>query len=89
MSQREPIQRVFIQSAEILQKKISEPNRLPKHSLVYQIIFRNLIGTFLAAQWLRLCASNAGGAGSILGWGTKSPHAAWWGQKKKMMLEIC
>ena len=27
-------------------------------------------------QWLRLHASNAGGAGSIPGWGTKIPHAA-------------
>ena len=30
-------------------------------------------------QWLRLRASNAGGAGP--GWGTKIPHAAWCGQK--------
>ena len=33
------------------------------------------LGTFLAVQRLRLCASNAGGAGSISGWGTKIPHA--------------
>ena len=26
----------------------------------------------MVAQWLRLCASNAGGAGSIPGQGTKS-----------------
>ena len=31
------------------------------------------LGTFLAVQRLRLCASNAGGAGSISGWGTKIP----------------
>ena len=33
------------------------------------------IGTSLVVQWLRLYASNAGGAGSIPGWGTKIPHA--------------
>ena len=40
-------------------------------------------GTSLVVQWLRLCASNSGGTGSIPGQGTKSPHAAWHGQKKK------
>ena len=34
-------------------------------------------------QWLRLCASTAGGTGLIPGWGTKIPHAVWYGQKKK------
>ena len=38
-------------------------------------------GTSLAVQWLRLCASTAGGAGSIPGQGTTIPHAAWCGQK--------
>ena len=28
-------------------------------------------------QWSRLTATNARGADSILGWGTKIPHAAW------------
>ena len=40
-------------------------------------------GTFLEVQWLRLCVSTAGGLGSIPGRGTKTPHAAWCGQKKK------
>ncbi|XP_033257416.1 uncharacterized protein C19orf44 homolog isoform X2 [Orcinus orca] len=40
-------------------------------------------GTSLAVQWLRLCASNAGGVGSIPGWGTKIPHAARCGQEKE------
>ena len=31
-------------------------------------------------QWLRLCADNAGGQGSITGWGIKIPHAARHGQ---------
>ena len=42
-----------------------------------------VLGTPLAAQWLRLCISNAGGMSSIPGWGTKIPHAAWCSQKKK------
>ena len=32
-------------------------------------------------QWLRLCASNTGGTGSIPGQGTKIPHATPWSQK--------
>ena len=34
-------------------------------------------GTSLVAQWLRHCASNAGGSGSIPGWGTENPHDIW------------
>ena len=33
--------------------------------------------TSLVVQWLRLCASGAGGMGLIPGWGTKIPHAVW------------
>ena len=41
------------------------------------IIFFNkeFSGAFGAVQWLRIHPSNAGGAGSIPGWGTKIPHA--------------
>ena len=35
------------------------------------------------AQWLKLLASNVGGAGSIPGGGTKIPDATWCGQKRK------
>ena len=45
-------------------------------------VIKNLPGTSLAVQWLRLCASNAGGAGSIPGQGTKIPHAAAWPKKQ-------
>ena len=47
--------------------------------------FRNqiLVGTSLAVQWLRLSTSIAGGAGLIPGQGTKIPHAARCGRKKK------
>ena len=34
-------------------------------------------GTSLAIQWLRLCTSTAGVAGSIPGRGTKIPHGVW------------
>ena len=33
-------------------------------------------GTSLVIQWLRHCASTAGGTGLIPGWGTKILHAA-------------
>ena len=45
------------------------------------------MGTSLAVQCLRLCASTAGGIGSIPGWGTKIPHAAWHGQKIYILLK--
>ena len=41
------------------------------------------LGTSLAVQWLGICASNAGGASSIPGGGTKIPHATWCGQKER------
>ena len=37
----------------------------------------------LVVQWLRLHASNTGGAGSIPGLGNKIPHATGHGQKKR------
>ena len=40
-------------------------------------------GTSLVAQWLRVCTSNAGGTGLILGQGTKSQYAMWCSQKIK------
>ena len=40
------------------------------------------MGTSLVVQWLRICASTAGGMGSIPGWGTKIPHAAQSSQKQ-------
>ena len=40
-------------------------------------------GTSLEVQWLRLHASNAGGAGSIFGRGTKIPHVSGCSQKVK------
>ena len=40
-------------------------------------------GTSLAFQWLRLCASTTEAEGSIPGWETKIPHAAWSSQKIK------
>ena len=39
------------------------------------LCIRNMwTGTVLVGQWLRLCASTAGGAGLIPAWGTKIPH---------------
>ena len=42
-----------------------------------------VIWTSLEVQWLRLCASTAGGTGSIPGQGTKILHATRRSQKKK------
>ena len=43
----------------------------------------HLPGTSLVIQWLRLCTPKAQDMGSITGQGTKIPHAARYGQKKK------
>ena len=40
-------------------------------------------GTSPAVQWLRLCASTAGGTGLIPGQGSKILHASWCSQKKR------
>ena len=40
-------------------------------------------GTSQVVQWLRLCASNAGGMGLIPGQGTKILHVTLCSQKKK------
>ena len=40
---------------------------------------KKFLGNSLAVQWLGLCASTAGGKGSIPSGGTKIPHAT--GQK--------
>ena len=36
-------------------------------------------------QWLGLCASTAGGMGSVPGQGTKNPQAVWCGQEQKQV----
>ena len=46
------------------------------------------LGTSLVVQQLKLCPSDAGGAGSIPGWRTKIPHALKYGQKKKKRKKI-
>ena len=46
------------------------------------VLKNKVLATFLAVQWLRLHASNAGGVGSIPCQGTKIPHAVWRGGKK-------
>ena len=49
-----------------------------KYSLMSELTFSEI---FLAVQWLRLCAYNAGYVGSSPGWGNKISHAAWHNQK--------
>ena len=40
-------------------------------------------GTSLVVQWLRHCASNARGLGSIPGWGTKISHVCGLAKKNR------
>ena len=60
-----------------------------QHRELYSIFCNNLYrkksekGPSLAAQWLRLSTSTAGGVGLIPGWGAKTSHALWCGQKLK------
>ena len=47
------------------------------------ILFLSFGGASLVTQWLRLCAPNVGGKGSIPDWGTKIPHATEHDAQKK------
>ena len=47
----------------------------------------NVLGTSLAVEWLRPCASTAGGAGSIPARGTKILYAAWCGPPATKVLK--
>ena len=51
--------------------------------LVENVIFlqKRKLGTSLVVQWLRLCASTAGGAGLIPGQGSRIPYAVQCGPK--------
>ena len=51
------------------------------------LIQKDTGGMYLVVQRVRLHACNAGGAGSIPGWGTKIPHAVW--PPKKTKLHAC
>ena len=42
----------------------------------------------LVVQWLRLCVSTVEAMSLIPGQGTKIPHAAWQGQKKKKKFNL-
>ena len=53
-----------------------------QHTPIKTLKISSISGTFLVAQWLRLCASNAGGTGLIPGQGNKIPHAMWCIQKE-------
>ena len=51
----------------------SGPSLIRSSSIIYSI--RGFIGVSLAVQWLRICASTAGGTGSFPGWEAKILHA--------------
>ena len=61
----------------------SIPQLLSVHNLEANYFIKNIRGTSLAVQWLRLCVSNAGGVGSI----PKIPHALR-PKKEKTRIEI-
>ena len=50
----------------------------PVHTVVYDPALKRkeILGTSLVVQWLRICASTVGGAGSIPGPENKILHAA-------------
>ena len=58
-----------------------KPSRVRIETVIFFSVIK--IGTSLAVQWLRLCASSAGGVGSIPGCGTKIPHVTQCGPNKK------
>ena len=71
---------MFTYFPTLFYKKMAYTTYLFFFHLIY---IKNLSGTSLAVQWLRLRASNSGHTGLIPGRGTKIPHAVGHGQKKK------
>ena len=60
--------------------------------IVRVIIMGGELQVILDLLWCpvaRTSPSNAGVVGSVLGWGTKIPHAAWCGQKNKQLTKMC
>ena len=51
------------------------------------VMLKKQCGTSLVVQWLRFSTPDTVGMGSIPGWGTKIPHDAQTGQKKKRQLK--
>ena len=49
----------------------------PYNTACKVLLKRRRRGASLVVLWLRLCAPNVGGVGSIPGRGTKIPHAMW------------
>ena len=47
------------------------------------VMLKRQCGTSLVVQWLRFYTPDTAGMGSIPGWGTKIPHDAQNGLKKK------
>ena len=80
---------IFCSSFKLLLQ--SEEKKKKKHLPLFlkqkNGIFKGL-RTSLAVQWLRICASTAGGMGWIPGQGTKISNATWYSQKN-LSLEIC
>lgn len=56
--------------------------------ICFSICFRSHFRMSLVIQRLRPQASTAVHTGSVPGWGTKSPHAAWHSQKKSHFTEV-
>ena len=58
-------------------QEIEDRDSLNSYCMIVSLDLKSYFrGTSLVVQWLRLCASNAGAVGLILGWGSKVPHAA-------------
>ena len=53
----------------------STPKGQPGTTGLFHRLLEAVRGTSLVVQWLRLYASNAGGTGLILDWGTRNSHA--------------
>ena len=53
------------------------------HMVQYYLALKKNEGTFLVAQWFRVCTSNTEGTGSDPGWRTKIAHVVWHSQKRK------
>ena len=64
-----------------------KPNK-NTHWILLPLLMETFNGTFLVAQWLRLCSQRRVGVGLILGWGAKILHVTQCNNNNKSLLRI-
>ena len=79
---------ISINWKQVAIERDSQKTRILEIEILTIWLSKLISGTSLAVQWLGLRASTAGSVGLIPGQETKTPHAVWCDQKKKINFKI-